>query len=66
MPFYPYSNYFGLFFMAVVIVCMGFLPDMRMALVVSAIWVAIVFVAYKFYTKRTKKEDLLNKEDYSA
>ncbi len=66
MPFYPYSNYFSLFFMAMVIVCMGFLPDMRMSLVVSAVWVAIVFVAYKFYTKKDKKEDIINKENYSA
>jgi AAT family amino acid transporter len=44
--------------MAVVIVCMGFLPDMRMSLVVSAVWVAIVFIAYKFYTKKDTAKDI--------
>ncbi|MFJ5760477.1 amino acid permease [Neobacillus sp. NPDC093182] len=70
MPFYPYGNYFGLFFMAVVIVCMGILPEMRMSLIVSAVWVALVFVAYKFYTKNAAEEDTnegeLNKVDYGA
>ena len=70
MPFYPYSNYFGLFFMAVVIVCMGILPEMRMSLVVSAVWVAIVFVAYEFYTKKDTAKDIakdsLNEEDFGA
>jgi AAT family amino acid transporter len=32
-------------------VCIAILPDMRMSLVVSGVWVAIVFVAYKFYTR---------------
>ncbi|ULT58771.1 amino acid permease [Neobacillus drentensis] len=63
MPFYPYSNYFGLFFMAVVIVCMGFLPDERMSLVVSAVWVVIVFIAYKFYTKKDTGKDITNDTD---
>jgi amino acid transporter, AAT family len=66
MPFYPYSNYFALFFMAVVIVCMGFLPDMRMSLVVSAVWVVVVFIAYKFYTKKVIAKETLNEEDFGV
>ncbi|SDE36919.1 amino acid permease [Sporomusa acidovorans] len=56
MPFYPYSNYFALFFMAVVLICIAILPDMRMSLVVSGVWVFIVYIAYKFYTKNEAKE----------
>ncbi|SOZ09623.1 amino acid permease [Cupriavidus taiwanensis] len=51
MPFFPYGNYIALAFIAAVLVCIAILPDMRMSLIVSASWVAIVFVAYKFYTR---------------
>lgn len=51
MPFFPYGNYIALAFVAVVVLCMAFLPDMRISLIVSAVWVAIVFVAYKMYTR---------------
>src|SRR5262249_34364190 len=50
MPFYPYSNYIALAFMAAVMICIAILPDMRISLVVSGVWVALVFVAYKVYT----------------
>ncbi|MBN3785370.1 amino acid permease [Burkholderia sp. Ac-20353] len=51
MPFYPYSNYLALVFVAAVLVCIAILPDMRMSLVVSTAWVAVVFVAYKLYVR---------------
>jgi AAT family amino acid transporter len=51
MPFYPYGNYLALAFVAAVIVCIAILPDMRMSLIVSGVWVGVVFVAYKFYTR---------------
>lgn len=51
MPFYPYSNYIALAFVAAVMICIAILPDMRMSLAVSGVWVAVVFVAYKFYTR---------------
>lgn len=51
MPFFPYGNYIALAFIAAVVLCMAFLPDMRISLVVSAVWVAVVFVAYRFYTR---------------
>ncbi|MBB6584852.1 amino acid permease [Ralstonia solanacearum] len=56
MPFYPYSNYIALAFVAAVMVCIAILPDMRMSLAVSGVWVAVVFVAYRFYTRN---EDVL-------
>ncbi|AFQ51140.1 D-alanine/D-serine/glycine permease [Burkholderia sp. A9] len=51
MPFYPYGNYIALAFVAAVIACIAILPDMRMSLIVSGVWVGVVFVAYKFYTR---------------
>lgn len=54
MPFFPYGNYIALAFVAAVMTCIAFLPDMRMSLVVSGVWVAVVFVAYKFYTRKER------------
>ncbi|WP_427307451.1 amino acid permease [Cupriavidus sp. H39] len=54
MPFFPYGNYIALAFIAAVLVCIAILPDMRMSLIVSASWVGIVFVAYKFYTREAQ------------
>lgn len=51
MPFYPYSNYIALAFVAAVMVCIAILPDMRMSLVVSGVWVFAVYIAYRFYTR---------------
>ncbi|SAL81022.1 amino acid permease-associated region [Caballeronia arvi] len=52
MPFYPYSNYIALLFVGAVLVGIAILPDMRMSLVVSAVWVAVVYVAYRFYVRK--------------
>ncbi|MEX3980498.1 amino acid permease [Paraburkholderia sp. EG287A] len=52
MPFYPYSNYIALTFLAAVLIGIAILPDMRISLVVSAVWVFVVFVAYKFYVRK--------------
>ncbi|MBN3779132.1 amino acid permease [Burkholderia sp. Ac-20345] len=51
MPFYPYSNYIALCFVAAVMACIAILPDMRMSLVVSAVWVAFVYGVYRFYIR---------------
>ena len=51
MPFYPYSNYIALCFVAAVMGCIAILPDMRMSLVVSAVWVAFVYGVYRFYIR---------------
>ncbi|AXF26014.1 amino acid permease [Burkholderia pyrrocinia] len=57
MPFYPYGNYFALLFVAAVMVCIAILPDMRMSLIVSAVWVGVVFIAYKIYTRHETARD---------
>ena len=55
-PFYPWADYISLAFVAIVLVCIAILPDMRVSLVVSACWVVVVFIAYRFYTARRKQE----------
>ncbi|HWC24158.1 MAG TPA: amino acid permease [Flexivirga sp.] len=52
MPFSPYSNYLALALLVLVIVCIAFLPNMRISLLVSAIWGAVVYVAYRIYIRR--------------
>ncbi|KAF7959301.1 D-alanine/D-serine/glycine permease [Cupriavidus sp. UYMU48A] len=51
MPFFPYGNYIALVFVAAVLACIAILPDMRMSLLVSAVWVGVVYLAYRFYTR---------------
>ncbi|MFD7687865.1 amino acid permease [Streptomyces sp. NPDC059781] len=55
MPLYPYSNYLALAFIAVVLACVAILPDTRVSLIVSGVWVLVVLAAYTFYTKGQKR-----------
>ncbi|NUS82110.1 MAG: amino acid permease [Streptomyces sp.] len=55
MPLHPYSNYLALVFVAAVLVCIAILPETRISLLVSGVWVLVVFVAYTFYT-RTQRQ----------
>jgi amino acid transporter, AAT family len=61
MPLYPVSTYIALTFLALVIVLMGFIKDMRIALVVAPIWFFILYIGYKikksdFTENSTEKE----------
>lgn len=55
MPFYPVSNYIVLAFLAGVVVLMAFLPDFRYALYVGPVWVAILYVAFRFKTRSERR-----------
>lgn len=59
MPFFPYGNYIAIIFILAVTVCMGFLPDMRISLVVSAVYCVIMYIAFRIVIK---KEASNNKE----
>jgi AAT family amino acid transporter len=48
MPFWPYSTYFTLGIFAVVIVTMAISKDMWLPLIVVPIWIAILYVSYRF------------------
>ncbi|WP_397538220.1 amino acid permease [Rummeliibacillus pycnus] len=47
IPFYPVSTYLALTFLAFVVVLMGFIEDMRIALIVAPIWFLILYIGYK-------------------
>jgi AAT family amino acid transporter len=66
MPFFPYGNYIALAFLVAVLVGIAILPDMRMSLVVSAVWVFVVFIAYKFYVKNETASTSITSETANA
>ncbi|WP_423800879.1 amino acid permease [Neobacillus sp. SAB-20_R2A] len=47
IPFYPLSTYLALTFLALVIILMAFIPEMRIALYVAPIWFLILYIGYK-------------------
>ncbi|WP_338448802.1 amino acid permease [Niallia oryzisoli] len=48
MPLYPFSSYFALAFLAMVIGIMAYFPDTRIALYVGPLWIVILVAAYYF------------------
>lgn len=46
MPLYPFSSYFSLAFLALVIGIMAYFPDTRVALYVGPLWIVILVAAY--------------------
>jgi AAT family amino acid transporter len=47
LPFFPYTSYFALVFMAFVVVLMAFMPDTRVALYVAPFWYGLLYLGYK-------------------
>ena len=47
VPLYPISTYLALTFLALVIVLMAFMAEMRIALVVAPIWFIILYIGYR-------------------
>ena len=56
MPFAPYSGYIVMLFLAAVVVASGFRDDTRVALYITPIWFAILFVGYELVKKRKPEE----------
>ncbi|MET0977467.1 MAG: amino acid permease [Paeniglutamicibacter terrestris] len=50
-PWWPAASYVALAFMGFVIVLLGIIPDTRIALIVGAVWIAFLFVAYKVWVR---------------
>ncbi|MDR4949866.1 amino acid permease [Neobacillus cucumis] len=61
MPLYPVSTYLALAFLALVIVLMTFIPDMRIALVVAPIWFLILYIGYKVKKRDPNEQPIDNK-----
>ncbi len=53
-PFYPIANYFCVAFMAMIIVVMTQMPDMRLSVLVLPVWLIVLYVGFIFRgNKRT-------------
>lgn len=50
-PFWPFASYAALAFMAFIVVLLGIMPDTRVALVVGAVWIVLLFVAYRLWVR---------------
>lgn len=47
-PFYPIANYFCVAFMAVILVMMTQMPDMRLSVLVLPVWLIVLYVGFLF------------------
>jgi amino acid transporter, AAT family len=58
MPLFPFTSYFSLAFLILVVGLMAFFPDTRIALIVGPLWLGILTAFYygKGYHKRGKQE----------
>jgi amino acid transporter, AAT family len=58
LPLYPLSSYISLAFLALVVIVMAFMPDMRMALYVAPVWLLILYITYRATQKqKTSRSD---------
>ena len=55
MPLYPVSSYLALAFLAFVIVLMGFIKDMRIALIVAPIWFLILYIGFNIKKRNNNR-----------
>ncbi|MCE5284268.1 MAG: amino acid permease [Pelosinus sp.] len=51
MPLYPLANYISLAFLAVIVMIMALMPDMRYSLYVAPIWLLCLYIGYKLKAK---------------
>ncbi|MCC3291724.1 amino acid permease [Arthrobacter sp. zg-Y1110] len=51
VPFWPAASYAALAFMVFIVVLLGIMPDTRVALIVGAVWIALLFVAYRLWVR---------------
>jgi amino acid transporter, AAT family len=55
MPLWPYSSYFALAFMLLVVVVLGILPFTRIALFVGPTWILVLYIFYRAIVKKAEK-----------
>jgi AAT family amino acid transporter len=57
MPLFPFTSYFSLAFLILVVGLMAYFPDTRIALIVGPLWLGILVAFYygKGYHKKEKK-----------
>jgi amino acid transporter, AAT family len=54
LPFFPYSSYIALAFLAFVVILMAFIDGMNVALFVAPVWFGLLFVGFKLINKPKK------------
>ena len=54
MPFFPYSSYITIAFLAMIVILMYFMPDMRYSLYIGPVWILILYIGYKL--KKSAKQ----------
>lgn len=47
MPLYPITSYLSLAFLAVVVVIMAYMPDMRFSLYIAPVWLLSLYIGYR-------------------
>lgn len=47
-PFYPYSNYFCLAYLVLLLILMVMVPSYRTGIIALPIWLSVLFIGYKF------------------
>lgn len=55
LPLYPYTNYFALGMLAMVVIMMKFVEGMAVALVVGPIWFLLLYLVYRLYSNKQNK-----------
>lgn len=54
MPLHPISSYISLVFLAVVLIIMAFIPDLRFSLYIAPIWLFSLYIGFKLKTAAKK------------
>lgn len=62
MPLQPLSSYIALVFLAMIVVIMAFIPDMRIALYVAPVWFALLYITYKYVERKKPIQDVPTQE----
>ena len=60
MPFYPYSSWLALAFLALVIGLMAYFPDTRVALIIGPLWLVLLtalFYAFGLHASRNQNSN---------
>jgi AAT family amino acid transporter len=52
MPLFPIASYISLAFLAMIVVLMAFIPDMRYSLYVAPIWIILLYAGYRIAKSR--------------
>jgi len=58
-PWYPYTNYICLAFLAMIIILMTQIDGMKMAIYILPVWIIIMWIAFKFKKSSQDKEEII-------